>query len=534
MSAITKQGARSGNTTDNTDIPALTCLSGVHRGKIFRLEDDQTYHLKLDPVQGAVISEDAAEPDARATLAHFHPAEGGFELESKRESAIRLNGALVLSAVLSRGDIIEIETPPLLLKYGFASTTGGDVVELGGLFTDCVKRTRFESAGWAGFAARLPVNMLTDFSIRSGLVFRLSVIAILAVLAGLVLMQWNTSRITEQKLVTQLAELSSATDWVRKQQAEFISRNELDDLSLLINSSLSEARQRVTALEDKSGAAQRVVTEASRAIVFLQGAWVYQERETGRKMRYVVSEAGGPILTLDGRPVMSFEGEGPVASNQFSGTAFVISASGRLMTNLHVARPWGNDPAREVMQSNDIEPVFEKFIGYLPGIKAPFDVVQEKLSSDADLAILKCSGVTGDIPHIVIASRQPSPGDEVFVLGYPTGLRALVARSSQQFIDRITTEGLDFWSIAQALAELDLIHPLASRGIVGQVSIDAIAYDADTAKGGSGGPVLTSAGELVAVNAAILPEYSGSNLGVPLAKINKLMLSLDAEDGPRL
>jgi S1-C subfamily serine protease len=372
--------------------------------------------------------------------------------------------------------------------------------------------------------------MVTDISVRSGLVFRLSVIAILAVLAGLVLMQWNTSRVTEQNLAAQLAELSSATDWVRKQQAEFISRNELNDLSLLISSGLSEARQRVTALELKSGAAQRVVTEASRAIVFLQGAWVYQERETGRKMRYVISEAGGPILTLDGRPVMSFEGEGPVASNQFSGTAFVISSSGSLMTNRHVALPWGEDPALEVMQGNDIEPVLEKFIGYLPGIKEPFDVVQEKLSSDADLAILRCSGVTDDIPHIVISSQQPSPGDEVFVLGYPTGLRALVARSSQQFIDRITEEGLDFWSIARALAEKNLIHPLASRGIVGQVSIDAIAYDADTTKGGSGGPVLTSAGELVAVNAAILPEYGGSNLGVPLAQINKLMLGLDAED----
>ena len=70
---------------------------------------------------------------------------------------------------------------------------------------------------------------------------------------------------------------------------------------------------------------------------------------------------------------------------------------------------------------------------------------------------------------------------------------------------------------------------MASRGIVGQVSIDAIAYDADTTKGGSGGPVLTSEGELVAVNAAILPEYGGSNLGVPLAEITKLMLSLEPE-----
>jgi len=480
-------------------------------------------------VQGAVISERAGEPDAQEILAHFHPAEGGFEIESKREAAIRLNGALVLSAVLSRGDIIEVEAPPLLFKYGCDTAKSGDKAELSGLFKDCVKRTRFESTGWAGFAAHLPINILTDFSVRGGLVFRLSVLAILAVLAGLVLMQWNISRLTDHKLAAQLAQLSSATDWVKQQQAEFISRNELNDLSLLINSGLTEARQRVTALEVKSVAAQRVVTEASRAVVFLQGSWVYQEQKSGRKMRYVVSELGGPVMTLDGKPVMSFDGEGPVASNQFSGTAFVISASGLLMTNRHVAMPWSEDPALAVMQSNNIEPALEKFIGYLPGIKEAFDVSQKALSNEADLAILKCSGVTGDIPHIRIAEHQPGPGDEVFVLGYPTGLRALVARSSPHFIDRITAEKLDFWSIAQALAEQDLIHPLASRGIVGQVSTDAIAYDADTTKGGSGGPVLTSEGKLVAVNAAILPEYGGSNLGVPLAEINKLLLGLEAE-----
>ena len=61
------------------------------------------------------------------------------------------------------------------------------------------------------------------------------------------------------------------------------------------------------------------------------------------------------------------------------------------------------------------------------------------------------------------------------------------------------------------------------------MSVDAIAYDADTTKGGSGGPVLNSARELMAVNAVILPEYGGSNLGVPLNEVNRLLSSLPAE-----
>ena len=45
----------------------------------------------------------------------------------------------------------------------------------------------------------------------------------------------------------------------------------------------------------------------------------------------------------------------------------------------------------------------------------------------------------------------------------------------------------------------------------------AIVYDAETTSGGSGGPVLDIHGHVVAVNAAILPEFGGSNLGVPAA-----------------
>ena len=511
------------------EVPALICLSGAHRGVIFRLREARTYHLQADPIQGAVLREEI-EVDAQApVLAHLHPSGEGFELESKREAAVRLNGALVLNAVLSRSDVIEIETPPLLLKYDLVNADGRNRAELNGLFSDCLKRTRFESGNWAGFALKLPVNMLAEVTDRSTSRFRIAVALLLAILTGLALMQCNTSRNLQRQFAQELEELSTETDWVRRQQSEFISRAELDRLSQAISSGLTEAQQRVTALETRSGAAQRLVSEASRAVIFLQGAWVYQERETGRKMRYLVGEEGGPLLTLDGKPLMSFDGEGPIASNQFSGTAFVISPDGRLVTNQHVAQPWEGDPAIESMSRVGVEPVIERFIGYLPGIEVPFNVRLEEVSSEADLAMLSCSDVTGTVAHIPIAARPPAPGDEVYVLGYPTGLRALVARSSPQFIERVSNEELDFWSIAAALAEQDLVRPLASRGIVGQVSADAIAYDADTTRGGSGGPVLNSAGELVAVNVAIIPEYGGSNLGVPVAALNRLLQEADQE-----
>jgi len=85
---------------------------------------------------------------------------------------------------------------------------------------------------------------------------------------------------------------------------------------------------------------------------------------------------------------------------------------------------------------------------------------------------------------------------------------------------------MGFWSVAAKLAEKSLIVPLVSRGIVGKASETAIVYDAETTSGGSGGPVLDTDGAVVAVNAAIIPEYGGANMGVPASKVRKLLREL--------
>ncbi len=100
----------------------------------------------------------------------------------------------------------------------------------------------------------------------------------------------------------------------------------------------------------------------------------------------------------------------------------------------------------------------------------------------------------------------------------------MLAQSGEDFIEELQkTENTEFWCVAARLAEKGYIVPLASRGIVGQASLATIVYDAETTLGGSGGPVLDVDGSVVAVNAAILPEYGGSNLGVPVAKVLELL-----------
>ena len=76
---------------------------------------------------------------------------------------------------------------------------------------------------------------------------------------------------------------------------------------------------------------------------------------------------------------------------------------------------------------------------------------------------------------------------------------------------------------APPLAEQGFVQPLASRGIVAQVNSGAVIYDAETTSGGSGGPVLDDRGRVIAVNAAILPEFGGSNIGVPVTLLHQLL-----------
>ena len=56
----------------------------------------------------------------------------------------------------------------------------------------------------------------------------------------------------------------------------------------------------------------------------------------------------------------------------------------------------------------------------------------------------------------------------------------------------------------------------------------AVVYDAETAPGGSRGPVLGPDGRVLAINSAIIPEFNGSNLGVPVEPTRRLLARLAA------
>jgi len=162
-----------------------------------------------------------------------------------------------------------------------------------------------------------------------------------------------------------------------------------------------------------------------------------------------------------------------------------------LITNRHVVLPWEYDEAAKMVMAQGLMPVMRRLQGYLPGIPEAFEVRLVVASDVADLAVLECGAITGTVDTLPLSDRPPDSGDEVIVLGYPTGIRALLARADEAFMLELSrNQDLDFWAVAALLARKGHIAPLASRGIVAQVVPTAIVYDAETTRGGSGGPVL--------------------------------------------
>ena len=69
----------------------------------------------------------------------------------------------------------------------------------------------------------------------------------------------------------------------------------------------------------------------------------------------------------------------------------------------------------------------------------------------------------------------------------------------------------------------DPVVLIGCQGHIGEVLRDKIVYDAATTSGGSGGLLFNRNGKVFGVNFAILSDFGGSNLVVPVRCADKLV-----------
>lgn len=268
----------------------------------------------------------------------------------------------------------------------------------------------------------------------------------------------------------------------------------------------------------------RAALAASSSVVFLQISYGFRDPATGEPLRFRGFRDGRPMAGPDGLPAVTVEPPGPRVERHVTGTAFVVGAEGLLLTNRHVARPWEHEKPAQDLVGRGYEPRLERVVAYLPGFAEGQEAETVVVSEEVDLAVLVSPGLAGRARPLELAGAPPAPGEPVVVLGYPIGIQALLGRADPRTVDRLLAgEGVNFWSVARRLSREGRILPLATHGIVGQVSEAAVVYDARTARGGSGGPVLDALGRVVAINAVVLPDFLGANMGVPVTAVDALL-----------
>ena len=498
-------------------------LSGSRRGAMVRLAGER---LRIGTDSACEIripmdTEPLPKPH-HATLVRAGPT---WELTAEKGTEVWVNGRSVTSAELVTGDLLEIGRDGAMLRYREQGRGASPYKSVPEVLADCVESARAHRS-WTAKATALAVGVPRDLATQTSRHFRGIVVVMLLVLGFSIAFLVRRSFALEERLLAEVERVEGLNDLMERAQSQEVSQEELAELL----TALQSTSERVEALEAREDAPARVIARTSRSTVFLQGAYRFVDPESGRPLRRILLPDGRPLVNPAGEPALSLEGDGPPLEIFVTGTAFIISEDGRVLTNRHVAVPWEFDPAARGILQAGFRGVMTGFVGYLPGFAEPFDVELVSASDEADLAVLKGSEVTGDVPFLELADDPPAPGDEVVVLGYPLGLRALLARSDADFVRTLQDEGVvDFWEQARRLARAGFIAPLASQGIVGQVTTQSVVYDAETTSGGSGGPVLTLDGRVVAINTAVLPEFGGSNLGVPAPKARSLLREGDPE-----
>jgi S1-C subfamily serine protease len=292
-----------------------------------------------------------------------------------------------------------------------------------------------------------------------------------------------------------------------------------------LRAELGATRERLTTLETERAAAEDIIKKYGAGVCLVQGSYAYYDA-SGRPLRYKIDEAGEAERSADGTRVLEVEGKGEVHTVEFFGTGFLVDRRGLVLTNRHIGQPWWNDATAASLEGAGFLPRLMTLRAFFPRETAPFDLAPVRHSERADLALLRTELRGRKIPVLPLARGATAAvaGHPVVLVGYPTGLEAILAKADSAVVREILqAHGTDAQRVTEALSQKGLIRPSTTQGHIGDVTKTDIVFDAPTTAGGSGGPVFNKAGLVVAVEYAVLEKFGGNSFGVPIRFVHELL-----------
>jgi DNA-binding response OmpR family regulator/S1-C subfamily serine protease len=284
---------------------------------------------------------------------------------------------------------------------------------------------------------------------------------------------------------------------------------------------LSAVEARLQRLESEGTVAQTIIQSYEPSVCLIHVVVGFRDHTTRLPLHYArITSTGEPVTDEHNNPLLGITGSGPEVHLDVFGTGFLVSGKGQILTNHHVAEPWWENDDLKEMTNQGVDPTIVEMAAYFPGVSHGISIATEKISSDADVAVLKGNFSELSIKQVAFADGRRSAvgGGAVVLLGYPTGLDAILARTGEETLQSIATASKgDPKQVVEELARRHLIRPVVTQGHIGDVLPDKIIYDAQTTSGGSGGPLFNSEGKVIGVNFAMVRDFGGSNFAIPIA-----------------
>lgn len=289
---------------------------------------------------------------------------------------------------------------------------------------------------------------------------------------------------------------------------------------------LVDTQNRLNLLEREGKIAESVVQDYGPSVCLLHVVVEFLDKHSGHPIQVVVDTAGKPLVDDKGMVQLDAGGTGPHLQLDVFGTGFLVKREGKIITNHHVVEPWWKDEDLKQLLDQGATAYVLSYEVYFPRQVEVLRAKLDRISSKADLATLQLeSPLPPNSAVLELDDRTEATvtGDPVVLIGYPTGIEGILARAGTDVAQKIAGGTPDVNGIMSQLASQHLIRPTTTQGHIGDVLEDKIVYDAATTSGGSGGPLFNREGKVIGINFAVLRDFGGSNLAVPVKYATDLL-----------
>jgi serine protease Do len=211
----------------------------------------------------------------------------------------------------------------------------------------------------------------------------------------------------------------------------------------------------------------------------------------------------GAVVFIYVKFTLTDEAGTPIEEEAATGSGFVVSPKGYIVTNRHVLQLWEYDPTWvRNRYKGVVKEIRIVFADHNPDEARPGQVVRISDSTDTDIAILRVEPFDG-MPYLTSFNADMSSlgqGDPVAVIGYPLG-----------------KELFEFTHAKTAETSL-------SAGVISKVT-SKIQIDASANPGNSGGPIFDAKGRVIGVLTQGLASLNAQNInfGTPIGAALELL-----------